>query len=401
MTNSRTILLAGLILAAILVLGGIAVGTWVQNTVEAEDILLPLVGTGDGDSVVVARASVRRLNAGDTLSVSCAGQELVPQQVDAITVFLSCNAGVTPPPPPTATAVVPPTATPLPGATATPMADHSNMLWHAPGAHGTIAAHEHGDNAPQWLLDAGYTPAFDHAANTPNENSIAHKHTAMKGWAGKFGNVDWFGIFHLDFNPGGHVSRFHSYQLWLRDSTGAVSHMHGWVDFGEGLNTGPNLVTACNADDSIRPIMRARVTGCGPVQFESWYANASSPGPDIGFNINPNYFAGGDPANPATWAATGGVRNLTRRIEFAYYGKWGNDNLRGDFWTTQFGNVISGPTDPVCDGLHEVEIGTKTYTLLCLRQTIATSLPNVQFPGNAVQRTFPGGSGANAVKLPN
>lgn len=401
MNNSRSILLAGLALAAILVIGGIAVGTWVQNTVEAEDILLPLVGTGDGDSVVVARASVRRLNAGDTLTVSCAGQELTPQQVDAITVFLSCNAGVTP---------VPPTATPAAGATPTPMADHSSMLWHAPGGHGAIPAHEHGDIAPQWLLDAGLTPAFDHPANTSNENVLSHKHSAFKGYAGTFGlkdtdpanDVGWYAIFHLDFNPGGHFNRFHSYQLWVRDNTGAISHISGWLDFGIGNETGPQLIITCNTGSNIRPIMKVNQPGCPPL-FETWYANDASPHLDIGITQSPQFFAGGDPNNPSTWTAVkpGIVNNLNRRIEFSIYADlWGG--RKGDIWTTQFGEVVSGETDPLCDGLHTRMVGTRTYTLLCVKQTIQPSLPEIRFTtGNSVQREFDGGSGANRAVLPN
>lgn len=397
MNHSRSILLAGLVLAAILVLGGIAVGVWVQNTVAAEDILLPLVGTGDGDSVVVARASVRRLNAGDTLTVSCAGQELTPNQVDALTVFLSCNAGVTPPPPPTATAVVPPTATPPAGATPTPMAhDAADLAWHAPGAHGDRPAHEHGDAPPSWVTAAGYNVEFTHVGGTPNENHFYWKHTGFKGWAGRLKGVDFYGIFHLDVNPSGHVSRFHSYQLWLRDSTGAVSHMSGWMDFGEDNNTGPNLVVTCAANSNVRPLILVNEPGCSSLTFEAWYMQTHAEwAPGFGFSINPNYYTGGDPNDPATWQSTGRARNVERRIELTWVAR--TNTPRGEFWTTQFGNVIDGPTDPVCDGLHELEVGDKTYTLVCLNQYIAPSLTSIGFPDNAVQITAAG----NGIVLPN
>lgn len=302
----------------------------------------------------------------------------------------------------TPTPVIPPTATPAAG-TPTAIPDNSSAMWHAPGAHGDIAAHEHGDPSPQWLLDAGYVPSFNHVANTPNENALAHKHTAMKGWANEFGSgaklVQWYAIFHMDFNPGGHVSRFHSYQLWFRDVTGAVSHMHGWVGFGQDNNTGPNLIIACVDDDPIRPIMLPRVQNC-PFHFENWYSLAGQADwmPDFGFNVNSNFYAGGDPAVPATWSSINGgaANNLTRRVEIAWYAN--RSTQRGDFWTTQFGDSIDGPTDPNCDGLHTRKYGTKTYTLLCLKQTIAPSLPTVEFPANSVQRIFDGGS---VVKLPN
>lgn len=370
-------------------------------------LILVILALVMGDTVSASPAQVPSflgLDPGEVVTFSCpVGTTMSATRINARSYRLACSnaSGAATPtsavPTVTPTSAVP-TVTPtpiVPTVTPTPHA-HDSAGWHAPGAHGGMTAHEHGDAAPSWLLAAGYTPSFDHSANTPNENAIAHKHQAMKGWAGRFNGVDWYGIFHLDFNPGGHVSRFHSYQLWLRDNTGAVSHMHGWLDFGEELNTGPNLIITCNVDNNTRPIMLVNKPGCTP-RFENWYGNASSPGPDIGFNINPNYFAGGDPADPSTWMPTGGIRNLTRRIEFAYYGQWGGENLRGEFWTTQFGNVISGPTDPVCDGLREIEVGEKTYTFLCLKQTIATSLPNVEFPGNSVQRVFPG----SGVVLPN
>jgi hypothetical protein len=307
-------------------------------------------------------------------------------------------------PTPTSTRVQPtPTRTPSPTPTrtpATPDHNHEDVAWHAPGAHGDRPAHEHGDPVPQWLLNAGYTPSFTHVGNTPNENHFYWKHTGFKGWAGAFQGVQWYGIFHLDFNPGGHVSRFHSYQLWLRDATGAVSHFHGWVDFGEGNNTGPNLEIVCDENFTTRPIIAVNQAGCDPI-FESWYARAGGANgnalwmPDFGFNIASNYFAGGDPANPATWTPIDGAdRNVNRRMEFAWYAP--RSNQRGEFYATQFGDIVNGPNDPRCGTSRSY--GERSYTLVCLRQYIAPTLTTIQFPGNSVQRTFPGG---NVVQLPN
>ena len=119
--------------------------------------------------------------------------------------------------------------------------------------------------------------------------------------------------------------------------------------------------------------------------------------PDFGFNINPNFYAGGDPANPATWAATGGVRNLERRIEFAWY--LGGDGIRpaprGEFWATQWGDVVSGPADPLCG--TQRTYGERSYTVACLRQYIAPTLQPMTFPGNSEQVRFAG----DGVTLPN
>ena len=316
---------------------------------------------------------------------------------------------------PTGTPTPAPTSTPVPTATMPPM-DHSDALyWHAPGAHlvnGVQAtAHEHGDAPPQWVLDynrisgigeAGTgRPAFEHVAGTPNENGhdggLWWKHTAFKGWAGRFGTVDWYLIQHQDINPSGHPSRFHSYQIWLRDATGAVSHVSGWQDFGIDNNTAPQVVETCGQDSGIRPIMKVNAAGCpvNSITFENWYSQAGYGPIDFGLNVNPNYRAGGDPLNWTTWSAIGGVRNLTRRIEFAYYDS-ANSPYQGTYWSDQFGVPMSGAGDARCNTL--ITVGSRTYTRACIKQYIAPSLPAIVFPNNAIQRTFPG---AGIVQLPN
>jgi len=341
---------------------------------------------------------------------------MVQGQEPGTAVFLPMvdNAATEAPAAPTATPVsrgtpVPATATPAPGtpvSTATSMPhheDHASMVWHPPGAHGLTTVHEHGDAPPQWLVDnLGGQPMFEHVAGTPNENGHDNnawwKHTSFKGWAGNFDGVDWYGIFHLDFNPSGHPSRFHSYQIWFRDATGAVSAMHGWLDFGVGNSTGPQVVVTCGNDSNTRPIMKVNSSTCpaNNTTFENWYARANGNGswaPDIGFNIDTNYRMGGDPADPSTWSAIGGVRNLTRRIEFAWYAD--RTRLRGEFWTDQWGVVMSGPTDARCG--QPISVGDRTYTRICLKQYIAPTLTSIDYPGNSVQRRFPG----SGVQLPN
>lgn len=342
------------------------------------------------------------LGSGESGSLNCEGDELAIVSETVTRSLYNCIVYT-----PTPTSI--PTTEPQPTATATMTPTHSHSAtWHEPGVHGDVPAHDHGDAPPQWLLDAGYAPSFDHPANTPNENVLAHKHSAMKGAGATFGlkdsdpanNVDWYGIFHLDFNPGGHFNRFHSYQLWLLDATGAVSHISGWFDFGTGNETGPQIVIVCNTGTAVRPVMKINQSGCTPV-FETWYALDSSPTFDIGITISANYFAGGDPNNPASWQSIDGtVRNMNRRFEFSYYGVWGGQNLRGDFWTTQFGDSVSGPTDPICDGFHTRPVGERTYTLLCVKQTLQPTLPQIKFvTGNSVQRIFP--SGGVTLQLPN
>lgn len=353
-------------------------------------LLLAIVA---GAAVAQTYGQVVNLVRGQTVLVTCdgAGRLRADRQSELIVALACGRAEQTQP---TAT----PTAPAAPTATAQPPGDMTDMTWHAPGAHGDRPAHEHGDPVPQWVRDAGYAPMFAHMGGTPGENSPYWKHTAFKQWAGRFNGQDWFGVFHLDFNPAGHVSRFHSYQLWVRDATGAVSAISGWLDFGTGNNTGPNLLPSCGEDSGVRPIMNPTRPGC-PIQFESWYARAAGNGgwaPDFGFNINPNFYAGGDPANPATWTNTGYARNLERRIEFAWYlGQAGRDSPRGEFYATQWGDLVSGPGDPVCG--TQRTYGDRSYAVLCLRQYVAPTVQPMTFPGNSVQRTFPG----EGVVLPN
>jgi hypothetical protein len=340
--------------------------------VVAQDLFLCSIATGEGGRIML----------------DCA-----PYQAPTSTPVPTEEPTAIPTEEPTATATIAP-----PAPTTEP--EINKATWHAPGiAHDGCTPHEHGDPVPAWVIAAGYSPRFDHSAMTPAENMPCEKHTAFKQWAGRFSGQDWFGIFHLDFHPGGRVSRFHSYQLWARDATNAVSFITGWLDFGTANNTGPQVIPICGNDTGIRPVMTPSQVGC-EVRFESWYARACGNGgwePDFRSNTNPNYFHGGDPANPATWTPTGGIRNLDRRIEFAWYLGGGGIRpaQRGEFWSTQWGRIVSGPSDPICGTPRTV--GERTYTTLCLRQYVAPTLQPMVFPGNAVQRTFPG----NGVMLPN
>ena len=185
----------------------------------------------------------------------------------------------------------------------------------------------------------------------------------------------------------------------MRDTAGGVSHFNGWLDFGTGEQTGPNLVIVCGQASNVRPIIMANQAGCNPVLFETWYARAGGSGdwaPDFGFSVSPSYYAGGDPVNPATWTPVNAYpNNLTRRVEFAIIADRLARAPKGSFWATQWGQIVSGPSDPVCGAPRA--FGERTYTTVCLEQVIQPTLQPIQFPGNAIQKTFPG----NGVRFPN
>jgi hypothetical protein len=281
----------------------------------------------------------------------------------------------------------------------------SNDSWHM-GMIGTCATgHEHGDEPPDWVKNSAYKPMYTHPGNTPTENVV--KHTSFKGFAASDDGVDTYTIMHLDTNPNGHSSRFHSVQVWAKDPSGGISHWDYWTDFGQGNNTFANLRGNGGCEDtSIRPIMSVNYQNCGSqLTFESWYSRAGAPawGWDFGFNISPHYYAGKSPTEKAssdlsamnTWVSPG--MNRTRRIELAWYkGRDGGGTTRtGKFYSTQWGQVVNGPTDPICGTTKTY--GEKTYPVLCIEQYIAPTMSQFSFPGNAIQKEY----SMQGVTLPN
>lgn len=304
------------------------------------------------------------------------------------------------PPTATATAVPTSTSTPPPPPTSTSVPAHDAMHWHPPGF-----GHEHGDAPPAWLTSAGYMPMFNHPANTPTEAEL--KHTSFKGFILNDDGVQTYFIMHLDTNPNGHTSRFHSYQAWARDPSGNISYWDLWADFGTGTGpggmTGPRLQANEECGGGGRPVMFVNYRDGCPLFFESWYSRAGAPGFgwDFGFNVSAQYYCGPQLGQPCTdgslsnmpnWLPTGDL-NRTRRIEAAWYQS--TSYPRGEFYTTQWGDVVSGLSDPICGTSRAY--GAKSYTVLCLRQYLAPTMSQLSFPGNARQAVYPMGG----VTLPN
>jgi hypothetical protein len=68
----------------------------------------------------------------------------------------------------------------------------------------------------------------------------------------------------------------------------------------------------------------------------------------------------------------------------------------GQFWATQFGEIVAGPDDPRCsDTTTKFDV---TYENVCLEQYIAPTMQQVASPSiNAEQRQFD----ATGVQVPN
>jgi hypothetical protein len=318
-----------------------------------------------------------------TPALPAAAAQLLTQAVDAIT---QASALVPDVPPPTTT----------PGS-----CGESTSEWHAPVVNGCATGHEHGDAPPDWVHASSWHPMFLHPGNTPNENVL--KHTSFKGFSMRLNNVDLYTINHLDTHPNGQQTRFHSYQVWARDPTGAVSHWDLWADFGTNDAATPTIraVDTCGTPQTIRPIIQLNFPEC-PAAFENWYPRSGTPlwGWDFGFNTKAQYYAGpkqgtlssGDLANISTWLPTGQLNN-ERRIELAWYSN--RSPQRGTFYSTQWGDIVSGPSDARCG--TQRTIGGRAYETLCIEQYIAPSMLTVQFPGNSIQKTYP----STGVRLPN
>lgn len=338
------------------------------------------------------------MKSGEIANVKCDGFKLAVSRRNSKEVTLKCIAPTTPTTPPA------PTPDPVP----TPpheegkgICGESNDTWHSPVVNNCETGHEHGDSPPTWVVDSKWKPMFTHAANTPNENIL--KHSSFKGFTLNDDDVEVYFVMHLDSNPSGHSTRFHSYQAWAKDASGAVSYWDLWADFGEGDNTGSNLrpVDGCGAPQFVRPIMAVNYPECEK-KFENWYNRAGAPGWawDFGINILAQYYNGprlgtsssSDLSAISTWLPTGDL-NSARRIELSWYSF--RDHPTGTFYSTQFGEIVTGPEDTRCGTTKT--LGTKSYTVLCLEQYIAPTMTSVSFPDNSVQKNYD----MTGVKLPN
>lgn len=283
--------------------------------------------------------------------------------------------------------------------------------WHPQFIGQCNTGHEHGDAPPLWTHEAPQHPHFTHPGGTPNENIL--KHSSFKGFHVTLSGVETYIVAHLDTHPNGQQTRSHSIQVWFRSSP--VSYITQWLDFGEGDNLLPNLAAAeniCATAVFRRPIIQVNFPDCVGLNSENWYArNGPAWSFDIGFNVSPQYYGGpqqgtlssGNLADFQSWLPTG-IWNTLRRVELAWYRDRYIQHLQAagvplftTFYATQFGDVVSGPDDPVC-GTERFTRG-RTFTVLCLPQFVAESLPTISSGTgiNAVEKLYPNAG----LTLPN
>jgi hypothetical protein len=303
----------------------------------------------------------------------------------------------TPTPAPTATRT--PTATPT-SPPAVGVCGESTMSWHPAVINGCAAGHEHGDPPPRWIAEAGYSVMFHGHFNTSAlENSV--KHAAMKGFLGTFNGTDLYFRIHAASNPGDRSARFHSYEAWARDPSGAVSHWQGWYNAGDPVTARVLRRNPPLPGDAQRPIVAVvdETSVAQGISCEQWYSAPGEPqwSWDFGWTIcgATTYYRAGEntaPFDQSTWVPSGKLGG-TRRLEAAWYAS--RDHPTGLFYATQFGDIVSGPNELRC-ALITTRFGV-SYQNVCLDQYIAPTMREVAFPGNSDQKTFD----TTGVKLPN
>jgi hypothetical protein len=292
---------------------------------------------------------------------------------------------------------------------------HDRVRWHPPEEH------EHGDEPPAWVGPVGFDEHGGFHGNTSAfENT--EKHNSMKGTAATFTSKtgqtqDTYVRTHFASNVGERGSRYHSYEFWLKDPTGAITHTQGWANTGDPIpppySTATGRTTRMEGDPGRRPhvLVVDYDSWVANRQCEQWYTTTSRQGwgPDIGSTIcgaSTLWF----PFEQfyTDYIFPTGQLGLDRELELSFYRadslvapNRGNPPLDTEFHATQFGDAVSGPNDPVCQGTTE-RFG-QVYPNKCLPQIIrSTALTIENLPSvpnaNRSRKVYPG---AGTVRLPN
>lgn len=340
--------------------------------------------------------------------------EALETQVAELRDLHGLETTATPEPEPTVTAVpptatqVPPTATSEPEPTATPTNEpeacsvpSGASTWHA------ATNHEHGDAPPAWADDwsceqFGHPVIYGGDEATPNENH--HKHEAYKGYSLTKNGVDVYLRVHFASNPMDRQARFHSYELYARDGSDAVSFWQGWMDFGDPATERYVTCTMTHEDNHplhglqhgwvSAPDAAAWNAGC---RHERWYLRAEDWQWNVVIDIlNPTTLYSTDEvlSDPVSeWNTTPNHgKGTSRRIVLYWYGDdstsrptYNNPSPRGWFCATGDGVItqpsVSGPGECGSD----------------LPQYIAPTMTSVDSVTSWVTRTY----SSSGVVLPN
>lgn len=146
--------------------------------------------------------------------------------------------------------------------------------WHAP------TTHEHGESPQQWVLDSPQQPFTQ-----TRESHTGYK--GMRATAVDNAAVQSYIITHILTAESARSHGDHDYQLWVRDSTGAVSYWEGVLPFGQDANVPSSPIFKSKADNGQRPIALAErnaTDGC-----ETWYSRPGRLVFDLGWTVCDRY----------------------------------------------------------------------------------------------------------------
>jgi hypothetical protein len=272
--------------------------------------------------------------------------------------------------------------------------------WHAPGAHDGLNAHEHGDDAPAWATAFSETH-FGHGIvyggdETSGPAEDAMKHQAFKGYllTNSIG-VQVYLRYHAASNPMDRSARFHSYEVYVRDTAGNVSFWQGLYDTGNPDTA--RFARRSGSEPQQRPIILAvdETSIAQGIACEQWYMfpAARNHMPEFALTIcGATYmYRGNENAtahDPSTWVASpSGTTGRDRRAEFFWYPDRGS--VRGWFCADPNGAILSTGSATCATGLPQYVAPT-----LEADARLAFGVRRVELTN---QRTFAGGG----VTLPN
>ncbi len=261
--------------------------------------------------------------------------------------------------------------------------------WHTPGPY------ENGDKPPAWA-DAWSMAQFQHPVIYGGDEATAMefdmKPFGFKGYSFTSGGVAIYYRVHLSSNPMDRGKRYHSYEVYAKDATGAVSFWQGWQDYGDPATT---RFLGCDwtTKDATLPLHGQPhgwvESGCGK---EAWYARAQNWQWDVTLLINDatTVPTAGETADTpqSQWVLTG-KKGVKRTLNAYWYGTGStryptrnNPGPRGWFCADFYGTIVSYGSSQCGAGL--------------LPQYIAPTMPTVEAI-TTINKTY----SATGIQIPN